>query len=299
MTYVAKHHDSCVRVLEFLKLLTKEDIDIKELEYGQKFKDIEAPETFLKYISTLEASEIDVRKIGKKYSLCKFPEELELEDEEINLISIICKAFNACCLGKNKVFLESFLSKLQKSLTQKSRDKLFSKIEFLKKYTANNDITSVANHFQQYVDLAQKLKITYEGETVIVIPKKVEIYEERVILDVYNPKTAENFKFLPQNIENIEILPVRATQSSNMTNSVVFAVYGRLVVNYRLRDCERVQTFNDDEKVIINTGEDKKSLFKRLMKYGENCKIISPKFVQQEMLDELQKVEDKLRGVKQ
>ena len=105
MTYVAKHHDSCVRVLEFLKLLTKEDIDIKELEYGRKFKDIEAPETFLKYISTLETSEIDVRKIGKKYSLCKFPEELELKDEEINLISIICKAFDACCLEKNRVFL--------------------------------------------------------------------------------------------------------------------------------------------------------------------------------------------------
>lgn len=34
------------------------------------------------------------------------------------------------------------------------------------------------------------------------------------------------------------------------------------------------------------------------MKYGENCKIMSPKFMQQEMLDELQKVEDKLRGVK-
>ena len=52
MTYRAKHHDSCVRVLAFLKLLTKEDIDIKELEYDKKFKDIEAPETFLKYIST-------------------------------------------------------------------------------------------------------------------------------------------------------------------------------------------------------------------------------------------------------
>ena len=37
---------------------------------------------------------------------------------------------------------------------------------------------------------------------------------------------------------------------------------------------------------------------KRLMKYGENCKITSPKFLQQEMLDELDKVENKLKGVK-
>lgn len=298
MTYRAKHHDSCVRVLEFLKLLTKEDIDIKELEYDKKFKDIEAPETFLKYISTLEASEIDVRKIEKKYSLCKFLEEIELDDKEIDLIVTVRKAFDACCLEKERGFLDQFLSKLLKSLTLNSKQKLDLKLKSLKNSETNRKIAAIANDFQKYVDLAQKLKITYDGKTAIVIPKKVEIYEDRVLLDVYNPKTAENFKLLTQNIENIEILPVRAIQSSNMTNSVVFTVYGRLVVNYRLRDCERVQTFNDDEKVIINTGEDKKSLLKRLMKYGENCKIMSPKFMQQEMLDEHQKVEDKLRGVK-
>lgn len=298
MTYSAKHHNSCVRVLEFLKLLTKDDIDIKELDYGNKFKDIEAPETFLKYISTLEASEIDVRKIGKKYSLCKFPEELELDDKEINLIVIICKAFSACCLQKQRIFLDNFLSKLQKSLAESSKQKLLSELKELNILTLNRKVAEIANYYQQYVDLAQKLKVTYEGETSIVIPKAVEVYEDRVLLVVYNPKKAENFKYLTQNIEKIEILPIRAV-SVNMLTSVVFAVYGRLVVNYRLRDCERIQTFSDDQKVIINTGEDKKSLLKRLLKYGENCKIISPKFMQQEMLNELQKIENKLKGVKQ
>lgn len=297
MTYRAKHHDSCVRVLEFLKLLTKEDIDIKELEYDKKFKDIEAPETFLKYISTLEASEIDVRKIGKKYSLCKFPEEIEPDDKEIELIVTVCKAFDACCLEKERGFLEQFLSKLLKSLTLNSKQKLDLKLKSLKNSETNRKIAAIANDFQKYVDLAQKLKITYDGETSIVIPKRVEIYEDRVLLDVYNPKKAENYKFLTQNIEKIEILPIRVVPV-NVTSSVVFEVYGRLIVNYRLRDGERVESFSDEKKVIINTGEDKKALIKRLMKYGENCKITSPKFLQQEMLDELEKVENKLKGVK-
>ena len=297
MTYRAKHHDSCVRVLEFLKLLTKEDIDIKELEYDKKFKDIEAPETFLKYISTLEASEIDVRKIEKKYSLCKFLEEIELDDKEIDLIVTVRKAFDACCLEKERGFLEQFLSKLLKSLTLNSKQKLDLKLKSLKNSETNRKIAAIANDFQKYVDLAQKLKITYDGETSIVIPKGVEIYEDRVLLDVYNPKKAENYKFLTQNIEKIEILPIRVVPV-NVTSSVVFEVYGRLIVNYRLRDGERVESFSDEKKVIINTGEDKKALIKRLMKYGENCKITSPKFLQQEMLDELEKVENKLKGVK-
>lgn len=297
MTYRAKHHDSCVRVLEFLKLLTKNDIDIKELEYDEKFEDIEAPETFLKYISTLEVSDIDVRKIGKKYSLCKFPEEIELDDKEINLVANICRHFDACCLEKERGFLEQFLSKLFKSLASDSKQKLDLKLKSLKITESNRKIASIANNFQKYVDLAQKLKITYEGETLIVIPKGVEIYEDRVLLDVYNPKKAENYKFLTQNIEKIEILPMRAI-SVNVTSSVVFEVYGRLSVNYRLRDCEHVDSFSDEKKVIINTGEDKKSLIKRLMKYGENCKITSPKFLQNEMLEEIEKLENKLKGVK-
>lgn len=297
MTYRAKHHDSCVRVLEFLKLLTKEDIDIKELEYDKKFKDIEAPETFLKYISTLEASEIDVRKIEKKYSLCKFLEEIELDDKEIDLIVTVRKAFDACCLEKERGFLDQFLSKLLKSLTLNSKQKLDLKLKSLKNSETNRKIAAIANDFQKYVDLAQKLKITYDGETSIVIPKGVEIYEDRVLLDVYNPKKAENYKFLTHNIEKIEILPIRVVPV-NVTYSVVFEVYGRLIVNYRLRDGERVESFSDEKKVIINTGEDKKALIKRLMKYGENCKITSPKFLQQEMLDELDKVENKLKGVK-
>lgn len=297
MTYRAKHHDSCVRVLEFLKLLTKEDIDIKELEYDKKFKDIEAPETFLKYISTLEASEIDVRKIEKKYSLCKFLEEIELDDKEIDLIVTVRKAFDACCLEKERGFLDQFLSKLLKSLTLNSKQKLDLKLKSLKNSETNRKIATIANDFQKYVDLAQKLKITYDGETSIVIPKGVEIYEDRVLLDVYNPKKAENYKFLTHNIEKIEILPIRVVPV-NVTSSVVFEVYGRLIVNYRLRDGEHVESFSDEKKVIINTGEDKKALIKRLMKYGENCKITSPKFLQQEMLDELEKVENKLKGVK-
>lgn len=297
MTYRAKHHDSCVRVLEFLKLLTKEDIDIKELEYDKRFKDIEAPETFLKYISTLEASEIDVRKIEKKYSLCKFLEEIELDDKEIDLIVTVRKAFDACCLEKERGFLDQFLSKLLKSLTLNSKQKLDLKLKSLKNSETNRKIAAIANDFQKYVDLAQKLKITYDGETSIVIPKGVEIYEDRVLLDVYNPKKAENYKFLTHNIEKIEILPIRVVPV-NVTSSVVFEVYGRLIVNYRLRDGERVESFSDEKKVIINTGEDKKALIKRLMKYGENCKITSPKFLQQEMLDELEKVENKLKGVK-
>ncbi len=296
MTYCAKHHDSCVRVLEFLKLLIQDDIDIKELDYENKFKNIEAPETFLKYIATLEMSGFDVRKIGKKYSLYKYPEEFKFTDFEINLISDIYKAFNFCCIENQKKDLDKILIKIQKMLSEELKQKLLEKLEQIIISETAKQSSNLAAQFQKYVDLSQKIKLTYEGEVMTVIPKKVEIKSNKVFLIAYNPQKAENFKFFTPKIEELEILPIRAV-SLNMTTAVVFAVYGRLIVNYRLRDCERIQSLTDEEKIIINTGEDKKSLIKRLMKYGENCKILSPKFIQQKMLDEVQKIEKKLMGV--
>ncbi len=296
MNYSAKHHDSCVRVLEFLKLLAKEDIDIKELDYCKhgKFKDIEAHETFLKYISTLEISNVDVKKISKKYSLCKFLEEITLSDEEINLLFNIYKSFDACCLEKQKDFFENLFTKIEKSLSEPTKRKFLEKVNQFK-YFKPSETSKIASEFQQYVDLSQKLSITYNGETFTATPKKVEIKGKNIFLMVYDAKKAENIKLTAKDIEKIEILPLK-TASTNMTTSIAFEVYDRLAINYRLRDCETVQTFDDNKKLIINTGEDKKSLFKRLIKYGENCKIVSPKYLEKEMLLELEKIEKKLKG---
>lgn len=296
MSYTAKHHDSCVRVLEFFKLLAKEDIDIKELDYRRlcKFKDIEAHETFLKYISTLEASDIDVKKIGKKYSLCKFLEEIKIDDCEINLLFNIYKAFDACCVEKQKDFLDELFTKIEKSLSETTKQTLNDKINQYHNQK-HSPMSKIASEFQQYVDLSQKLTITYNGESFTATPQKVEINGNNVFLFVYDSKKAENIKLTAKNIEKIEILPLKTT-TTNMTTSIAFEVYDRLAINYRLRDCETVQTFDENKKLIINTGEDKKSLFKRLMKYGENCKVISPKYVEKEMLQELEKLEKKLKG---
>ena len=54
MKNISKQHNSCVRVLEFFKLFFNGDIDIKDINKvsNSSFKDIEAHETFLKYIAT-------------------------------------------------------------------------------------------------------------------------------------------------------------------------------------------------------------------------------------------------------
>lgn len=297
MSRAVKKHDSCIRVLEFLKILFEKDIDIKDLKQKDRvsLKNIEAPETFLKYISTLYLSGLNIKKIDKKYSLCSYLSEIELDKDEIELFAEIYKCFNHCCVETMRKDFDEIAKIIINYLKEPSKTVFINKIETLKE-KRNNNISEKALRFQNYVDLGQKLKIEYNGETIIIEPKNVEIENQKIYLIVYNSYSASNMKLLTDNIENIELLPIK-NSTINMTLTVAFEVYDRLAVNYRLRENEKIQTFSDGYKLIINYGEDKKELIKRLMKYGENCKIISPKPFQEEFLKELTIIEEKLQGV--
>ncbi len=293
MTDSCKKHNSCVRVLEFLKLLLNKEVDLKELTMSEisEFREIEATETFLKYIGTLEFSGLEIQKNDKKYSVTSGLVNTDFNDDEINLLAEICERFDYCCTKNNREVFEKTIQKITTYMKESSKTKFLDKI---KKHNKKNNFSEIAEKFQKYVDLGQKVKITYNGQTINADPKDVEIENQKIYFIVYNPVKARKIKILTDSIENIEILPVRTTPL-NMTETIVFEVYDRLAVNYRLREWEKMQTFSDDRKIIVNCGEDRKLLLQRLLKYGENCKIISPNSLKEEYLQELDKIEARIK----
>ncbi|MGN0004929.1 MAG: hypothetical protein ACI37Z_02975 [Candidatus Gastranaerophilaceae bacterium] len=282
----SKMHNAGVRVLTLLKLLIENDISIKDIMKNtrQNFDDIEAPETILKYLSTIEFSGFDIKKINKKYSLCNSPSRLDFSAEERHLLEIIYKSFKDYCLESERKDFDEIFAKLNKFVTPF--------LECKNLYDNEKDVLSQkAQYYQNYVDLAQKLKIKYLGFQYSVEAKSVEIENGKIYLNVYCFSKMSMMRFLTDDIEMIEVLPLKVNNIT-ITNSVVFEVYGGLVGNYRLRDCEKVQSFSDSVKVIVNSGEDKDLLLKRLMKYGENCKIISPKSFQMDFIQKIHKMKE-------
>lgn len=292
-----KQHNSCVRVLEFLKLLFGEDIDIKDINRtnSREFGDIEATETFLKYIYTLEASGLEIEKIDKKYSLCSYFSQIDLNEREIDILVEVFIRFDTCCIENQRSDFIKLKDKIVKLLSLKSRALFIKKLN-TKRVLICENLSQIAENFQKYVDLQQKLNICYNGKNITVEPKKVEIENKKIYLTVYNPKKANFMKLLTENISSIEVLPLKSN-ILNITETIVFEVYDRLAVNYRLRENEHMQNFSDNHKTIVNCGEDKSLLLKRLLKYGENCKIISPKTFKEQYLEELEIINSRLEGV--
>ena len=72
--------------------------------------------------------------------------------------------------------------------------------------------------------------------------------------------------------------------------TIVYRIKNRLAKNYKLREWERLDTIEPNgNQIIINKNEDLNILLKRLMRYGTECEIISPKFFKEEMLATINK----------
>ena len=138
----------------------------------------------------------------------------------------------------------------------------------------------------------------YDGQDVVVTyinksgEKEIRTFEIKEIIEqkketivvCYDSKIGRNKKISISSIKEMKQLPKKTSGVSRL-NSVVFEVYGRLVSVYKLKPSEKVINFSNTHLVVSNSEEDKDILIRRLLKYGENCKIIRPKSVQKEFLE--------------
>lgn len=290
-----KINDTGIRVLELLKYMINNDVNINEDNSKNipQFTDI-MPETYLKYISTIEKTGLSVIKKDKKYKLCTFPQKTELGEEDLHILQVIFDNIKFTCSDKETETFINFAEKIKNSLDDKEKQS-FEKIlnNFQEKNYFISDIQKKIEHYENYLDCGQKLKITYKNNSFICEPKKIDLSNGKIYMTVYNIKTMEFKKILTDLITKIEILPARASQVT-MKQAAVFEVYNRLIENYRLRDNERIESYNEKVKTIVATDYNKEELLKRLLKYGENCKIIRPKFLQQEFLAMLNDIRENI-----
>ena len=124
------------------------------------------------------------------------------------------------------------------------------------------------------------------GEEEIGTFEIKEIIEQKkdTLVVCYDSKMGRNRKISLSSIKEMKQSPKKIAGVSRL-NSVVFELYGRLVSLYKLKPSEKVINFSNNHLTISNSEEDKDILIRRLIKYGENCRIVRPQSVQKEFLE--------------
>lgn len=302
-----KNFDAGLRVLEVLKVMLNENL--KKIELIEKLKNnsvvecVYTQEAFVKYFNTLEALGFELERVKNNYILANALFKIDLSKEEKELLEKLILESKSLYNKNIELNVKTAVNKINKYISPKFTNEQLSNLfdnesKFDSDVVNNNLLLSIKNMIAD--NLLVKIKFRKNKnlieETIVELKEIVEKNNRRFVL-CYLPDLARNIKINIDSIIELNQLP-KKSKGTTCLNSVVFELYGRLVSSYKLKPSEKVINFSNNCITVSNTAEDKDTLLRRLLKYGENCKIITPKSMQNELLDLTNEMLKNLEGNK-
>lgn len=286
--------DTSVRVLETLKILHRNNASIQDVIcYFEKIDPnnrVYTNEVILKYINTLKVFGFRFIKEKDKYVLLNTPNQFDFDKNDLQAICLIEKFSKLLPEEKIKIEINQFLQELEKRFSNNTR--LLShntvKPNFLNLELNYGKYAKQIKEYENYCLDGQRLKITYKTQnrcetSAMFEPNEIKYKGADIYLSVYNPISAQIQDLNFNSILKVEQLPLKSNPT-NMLSSVTFQLKDRLAKGYKLHDGEKLlQMESDGSIIILNQKEDRLLLLRRLMRYGENCEVIAPKSLREEI----------------
>lgn len=293
MAKLEKQFDTGIRILEILKILLNDNITkanlIEKLSSVSDVEQVYTLEAFIKYFNTIEIAGFKLNRAKNIYRLENALKYLKLTDEEKELLLKVLSKTELLYDEKQEEAVKQASYRILKYLNNDIKEETLEKIFNPNKMSSNDEETkNIVSTLNKLKNDKQMVKIQYESKTnknneLLVEIRKIEERNNKITLVCYIPERKRNKRIDLDSIMKLAQLPTKASEST-FYNSIVFEVYGRLAYLYKLKDSEKVINFSNKHLVISNSEEDKDILLRRLLKYGENCKIIKPVEIQEEFV---------------
>ena len=289
-----KIFDTAFRILAILKYLSNENLSktdlIKKLSNQDKTNNVYSFEAFIKYFNTLNFLGLNIQKDKNIYILKNALYSLNLSDEEKCLFYEIIENVHLLHNERMENVIKDVVYRIVKYVNNGEidtayLDKLIERSKEKSALSVNNTVISslktiIKDNPQVKIEFLTKQKVV---KSLIVELKEIKEKNDNVFIKCFVPAVGRNKNICVESIISISHMHSQKTMNSIKT-AVIFQVYGRLASLYKLKPSEKVINFTKGCLTISNTEEDKDVLLRRLLKYGENCKIISPQEVKEEFL---------------
>ncbi len=286
-----KIYDTGYRILEVFKLLLEKDISkndlIESIKSNKCFENVYTKEAFIKYFNTLELSGLRIKKNKNVYHLENALYTLGLNENEIESLFEVIGFINKLHNKTNEQIIKNTLLKIVKYIDDDIKEDV--KRAILQEPDKLSPEENLISRLENLIDEQQIVIITYYKKTNNIESVTLELKEiieknNIIYLSGYDREHKRNKKICVEAIVSIKQSPKRITNSFS-NNNVIFELYGRLASAYKLRPNEISLGFYQGFLSVSSTEEDKEALIKRLLRYGENCKIIKPLYVQQDFVN--------------
>lgn len=298
-----RNFDTGLRILEVLKILLYRDVSKTELikEVGAKtsIENVYTLEAFIKYFNTLSVLGFDIEKNKRKYSLKNAVDTLQLKQPEVSLL-IDLITYTKKLHNKNlEAQVQNIMKRTLKFMEPSAKEKVSIAInQSAQNINTNNNII---NSIESMMYDGQFVCITYlkrnnVQDTLTAQIKEIIENKNNVFLLFCEKNKTRNKKINISSILEITQTPEMVSNTIFSQDEVVFRLYGRLAKSYKLKTGEKTLDFSAGYMTVLNKGEDKELLLNRLLKYGENCKIIKPQSLKDDFLALTDKILENLNG---
>ena len=288
-----KNHDTGLRILEVLKILLEKNLSkielIEKLKENDSVENVYSQEAFLKYFNTFELSGLKLNRFQGKYSLNNALLKTNLSKKEQEMLILLINSITKLNNKSEEEIIKNFFLKIDKYVDidlNNELNNIANKETLIQNSNIRNNIIATLKNLiyeEQRVNITYKKKDNTEETDTFELKEIIE-KDNCIYIVCYSPLLGRNRKININSIKSLNQLPQKISGVCYL-NSIVFEVYGRLASLYRLKPSEKVIDFSNNHLTISNTEEDKDSLLLRLLKYGENCKILRPKSLQEEFIN--------------
>ncbi len=295
-----KYNDSCIKIFSLIKLLLNDDAEYSKVmsifaeEASANLSTF--PVILNKYLNTLKIFGIKVKKVKNKYYLLNMPFNIDFTANDVKAVQLLKSACEMIPNAKSKETLLTFIKAVEMRYNETAKSVVTSfNIDM------HPDLTFYFSKFHDQIleceklcSEKKKLEILYLTEdkesTIICSPKEVKYQNRKVCFSVFNQLSRQVFDIPIDNIKSIKQLPTLSS-TQNVSMSVVYKLKGRLAEAYKLKEWEYSNGYDSNGNlIVVNSNEDPDVLLSRLMKYGENCILVTPKFMKDRMRELIEKV---------
>lgn len=295
-----KYNDSCIKIFSLIKLLLNDDAEYSKVmsifaeEASANLSTF--PVILNKYLNTLKIFGIKVKKVKNKYYLLNMPFNIDFTANDVKAVQLLKSACEMIPNAKSKETLLTFIKAVEMRYNETAKSVVTSfNIDM------HPDLTFYFSKFHDQIleceklcSEKKKLEILYLTEdkesTIICSPKEVKYQNRKVCFSVFNQLSRQVFDIPLDNIKSIKQLPTLSS-TQNVSMSVVYKLKGRLAEAYKLKEWEYSNGYDSNGNlIVVNSNEDPDVLLSRLMKYGENCILVTPKFMKDRMRELIEKV---------
>ena len=295
-----KYNDSCIKIFTLLKLLLNGEVEYSEVMniFAEEASTNNStfPVIFNKYMNTIKIFGVKVKKVKNKYYLLNMPFNIDFSADDVKIVHLLKSAAEILPNTKNRETIKAFIKSIEMRYS-----------EYAKSYanSLNSDVQLDLTFYysklrdqiiecEKFCAEKKKLEIVYVSNddeiTIICSPKEIKYQNRKVCFSVFNQLSRQVFDIPIDNIKSIKQMPTVST-SKDVSMSVVYMLKGRLANSYKLKEWEYSNGYDaGGNLIVVNSNEDPDVLLSRLMKYAENCVVLTPKFMKDRMRELIEKV---------